>query len=157
MSKKSMVVSNQTVIALTLRQWFIGMTAICGSLFMSCEMAYATDLIMSQEETQCIQHLTPGGNGAQSISVQCASIVFIADKDTSVIYMCSAIVGTNFNVQQGRFIGGLPPNGGFFCRRDIVPTPPPFVCYYLAKKSYRYDRCSRRPVDTKHGRVKLEY
>jgi hypothetical protein len=124
MPKKSMVVSNQTVIALTLRQCFIGMAAICGSLFMSCEMAYATDLIMSQEETQCIQHLTPGGNGAQSISVQCASIVFIADKDTSVIYMCSAIVGTNFNVQQGRFIGGLPPNGGFFCRRDIVPTPP---------------------------------
>ena len=123
MPKKSMVVSNQTVIV-TLRQCFIGMTAICGSLFMSCEMAYATDLIMSQEETQCIQHLTPGGNGAQSISVQCASIVFIADKDTSVIYMCSAIVGTNFNVQQGRFIGGLPPNGGFFCRRDIVPTPP---------------------------------
>ena len=116
------------------------------------------DLIMSQEETQCIQHLTPGGSGAQSISVQCGSIVFIADKDTSVIYMCSAIVGTNFNVQQGRFIGGLPPNGGFFCRRDIVPTPPPpFVCYYLAKKSYRYGRCSRRSVDTKHGRVKLEY
>ena len=76
MPKKSMVVSNQTAIVLTLRQCFIGMAAICGSLFMSCEMAHATDLIMSQEETQCIQHLTPGGNGPQSISVQCASIVF---------------------------------------------------------------------------------
>jgi hypothetical protein len=63
------------------------MAAICGSLFMSCEMAYATDLIMSQEKTQCIQHLTPGGNGVKSISVQCASIVIIADKDTSVIYI----------------------------------------------------------------------
>lgn len=88
MPKKSMVASNQTVIALILRRCFIGVTAICGSLFMFCEMAYASDLIMSQEETQCIQRLTPGGNGAQSISVQCASIVFIADKDTSVI--CSA-------------------------------------------------------------------
>ena len=134
MPKKSMVVSNQTVIVLMLRQCFIGMTAICGSPFMSCEMAYATDLIMSQEETQCIQHLTPGGNGAQSISVQFESIVFIADKDTSVIYMCSAIVGKHFNVQQGRFIGGLPPNGGFFCRRDIVPTPPTIRLLLLGQK-----------------------
>jgi hypothetical protein len=91
--------------------------------------ASAADLVLSSIETQCTQTNTVGVN-AISVEVQCESQVFVADKDTSIIYACGAYVVAPYNIvrQTGHIFHGSGPGfpgiNGPSCARDIVPPTP---------------------------------
>jgi hypothetical protein len=93
------------------------------SASLSLTQASATDLSLSSSVSVCTETTTIGFR-ANTFVFQCGSQVFVADKDTSIIYECDTPNMTASYLQNHatqKISGARSPVANFSCRRYIVP------------------------------------